>query len=158
MQEKKEFRIERIFDAPIEMVWRAWTTPEMLVQWWGPNHFSSPECKIDLRPGGKYLYTMRTPEGVDTYSGGTFNEIVPMEKIVATDHFADKDGNVIKPSAYGMGEDFPVESMVTTLFEKQGDKTKLTIVYADVSGIEPETMKDMNQGWNESLDKMSALF
>jgi|SRR5215813_1139172 len=59
----RELVIRRIFDAPRELVWKAWTEPERMMQWWGPKNFTSPACKIDFRVGGKYLFCMRSPEG-----------------------------------------------------------------------------------------------
>src|SRR5512139_1991411 len=90
-----ELVIERIFNAPRELVWKAWTDPEMLVRWWGPKNFTAPACLLDFRVGGKYLYCMRSPEGKDYWSTGTFTEIIPFEKIVQTDSFADEHGSVV---------------------------------------------------------------
>jgi uncharacterized protein YndB with AHSA1/START domain len=149
----RELVIERIFDAPRELVWKAWTEPERLMRWWGPTGYSCPVAKIDLRVGGKYLFCMRTPEGQDTWSGGTYQEIVPMERIVATDHFADEHGNVVPGSRYGMPEDFPLEMVVTVTFEDLGEKTKLTLRHA---GFPEGDMPGMAaEGWNQSLDKLA---
>ncbi|MFA6239944.1 MAG: SRPBCC domain-containing protein, partial [Candidatus Hydrogenedentales bacterium] len=90
--------IARVFDAPREMVWKAWTEPEQVKQWWGPEMFSAPVCTSDFRVGGKYLYCMRSPEGQDFWSTGTYEEIVPMERIVSSDSFADEKGNIISAS------------------------------------------------------------
>jgi uncharacterized protein YndB with AHSA1/START domain len=61
----REVVITRVFDAPRELVWKAWTEPERVMRWWGPNGYSCPVAKIDLRVGGEYLYCMRSPEGQD---------------------------------------------------------------------------------------------
>lgn len=148
----REIVIERVFDAPLELVWRTWTEPERIKLWWGPTNFSCPVAKSDFRAGGEYLYCMRTPEGNDTWSGGTFREIVPMQRIVATDHFADKDGNSIPASTYGLEGDWPEELLVTVTFEDLGDgRTKLTLRHAGFPGEDiGET-----EGWNQSLDKFA---
>lgn len=83
--EGKTLVIERVFDAPVEKVWAAWTEPEQIKNWWGPEGYSAPDIQIDLREGGKYLYCMRGPAGpggpiVDAWSGGEFKEIVPLKK------------------------------------------------------------------------------
>ncbi len=151
---EKEIVIERIFDAPREAVWKAWTEPERVMRWWGPNGYSSPAAKIDLRVGGKYLFCMRTPEGQDTWSGGTYREIVPMERIVASDHFADEHGNVVAASTYGLEGDWPEDLLVTVTFEDLGGKTKLTLRHA---GFPAGDMPGMAaEGWNQSLDKLAA--
>lgn len=69
--------IRRILDAPREAVWKAWTDPDRLMRWWGPEGFTSPACRIDLRVGGKYLFCMRSPEGKDYWSTGVYRDIVP---------------------------------------------------------------------------------
>ena len=87
-----ELVITRVLDAPREAVWKAWTDPTRFMLWWGPKGFISPACKIDLRVGGKYLACMRSPEGQDYWSTGVYREIVPRERIVCTDNFADERG------------------------------------------------------------------
>jgi len=72
----EELFITRIFDAPGELLWKAWTEPESVKRWWGPKNFTSPFAKIDLRVGGTYLYCMRSPEGQDFWSTGVYREII----------------------------------------------------------------------------------
>ena len=149
---KPELVITRIFDAPRELVWQAWTDPTQLVKWWGPKNFTAPAAKIDLRVGGKYLNCMRSPEGQDYWTTGIYREVVPLERLVYTDSFADADGNVVPASHYGMGEDFPLEMQVTIIFEDVDGKTKMTLKHVGL----PENMSDMtNTGWNESFDKLA---
>jgi len=171
--ESKPYIINYIFDAPRDRVWKAWTDPEMIRKWWGPKNFSAPEIKVDLRPGGKYLYCMRGKAGPDTevkdyWSGGTFRKIVPEKKIELTDYFTDETGNKVEPAKYGMDKNFPGEMQLTVKFEdyndpirKDGDgkaKTKLTIRYASPkSADEYNAMvkSGMDAGWHESLDKFA---
>lgn len=134
---KSELVITRIFDAPRELVWRAWTDPTHVVKWWGPKNFTAPVAKIDLRVGGKYLNCKRSPEGQDYWSTGTYREIVPPERLVCTDSFADAEGNVVSASHYGMGEDFPLEMLVTITFEEVDGKTKMTLKHVGL----PESIK-----------------
>jgi hypothetical protein len=117
--------ITRDFAAPRETVWKAWTIPEMFKKWWGPKDFTCPVARIDFKVGGTYLVCMRGPDGKDIWSTGTYKKIVPMEKIVCTDSFADKDGNVVPATYYGM------------------------------EGMPEGRMGDMAEaGWNESFDKL----
>lgn len=148
----RELVISRIFEAPRALVWRAWTDPEQIKRWWGPKGFTAPVCKIDLRVGGAYLYCMRSPEGQDYWSTGTYREIVEPERIVATDSFADEKGNRVPASHYGMPGDWPDELVVTVTFEEQDGKTKLTLRHA---GMPAEMSDDATAGWNESLDKLA---
>lgn len=155
----KDLKIERVFDAPVDLVWKAWSEPEMIKKWWGPKNWSSPEAKIDFKVGGKYLLAMRGAMGpgqpeITTWSSGTYKEILPMKKIVALDHFADEHGNQIHASTYGLPESFPMESEITINFEDLDGKTKLTVYYPSIEGIEGPMLSNMTQGWNQSLDKL----
>src|SRR3989304_1584067 len=143
--EKSGLIIIRVFDAPRELVWKAWTEPERVMRWWGPKGFTSPVCKIDLRVGGVYLYCMRSPEGQDFWTTGVYREIVPLERIVYTDSFADREGNVVPATHYGMSADFPLELLLTVTFEEQGGKTKMTLRHV---GTPAGEMSDLTAaGW-----------
>ena len=154
-EQTKDLVIERVFDAPRELVWQAWTDPEMFMRWWGPATFTSPTCQMDVRPGGRYVWSMRDPDGNDYYSAGAFLEVVPPERLVYTDSFADKDGNIIPPSAYGMSDAFPTAIKVTVTFEDLGKRTKMRTVFSDMpDGPESEMTA---AGYNESLDKLANV-
>ena len=150
-----EFVITRLFDAPRELAWRAWTEPEFVMQWWGPKGYTSPSCKIDLRVGGSNLRCMRSPEGKDFWSTGVYREIKKPGRIVCTDSFADEKGNIVPASYYGMSTDFPLEMLVTVTFEIQAGRTELTLRHA---GIPAGEIRDMTRaGWIESLDKYAGV-
>jgi len=150
-----ELFLTRSFDAPRELVWKAWTEPERFMRWWGPQGFTSPVCKIDLRVGGKYLNCMRSPEGQDYWSTGVYREIAPRERIVFTDSFADEKGNVVPASYYGMPGDWPLELMVTVTFEEYYGGTRMILRH---EGIPAGTMSDNTRaGWNESFDKLAEI-
>lgn len=154
-QESKVPKFVRVFDAPREKVWRAWTEPELMKKWWGPKEFMCPDAVMDVRPGGKYKLSMSGPGFPKIWSGGTYKEVVPMDKLVVVDHFADENGDPIAPKEYGM-EGMPEEMQITITFADQpGGKTKLTIAYADV--IPDKYRTDMTSGWNSSLDKLAEL-
>ena len=150
----QELVIVRVFDAPCELVWKTWTEPDLVMRWWGPGGFTSPSCKIDFRVGGKYLFCMRSPQGQDFWNTGVYREIVPLERIVYTDQFADAQGNPVPASHYGVPGDWPEETRVTVTFEELGSKTRLTL---QVVGVPAGFMSEMaNAGWNQSLDKLAA--
>jgi uncharacterized protein YndB with AHSA1/START domain len=150
---KQELVIIRIFDAPRELVWKAWTEPEHFMRWWGPKDFTAPFCQIDLRVGGKYLNCMRSPDGKDYWSTGVYREIVPMERLVFTDSFADENGNIVPATRYGFGSDFPLEMLVTVTFEDEDDKTKVTLKH---TGLPAGKIGEQTEaGWNESFDKLA---
>jgi uncharacterized protein YndB with AHSA1/START domain len=147
--------IERLFDAPREKVWKAWTDPELLKRWWGPEGFTAPFIQLDLRVGGKCLYCMRSPDGKDYWSTGTFREIVPPSRFVVTDSFADEHGNVVPATYYGMSSEFPRELLITVTLEDQGGQTKMTLVHTGMPGGEDRDMA--KAGWSQSFDKLAAV-
>jgi uncharacterized protein YndB with AHSA1/START domain len=109
---------------------------------------------VDLRVGGKYLFCMRSPEGQDYWSTGVYREIVPPERLVFTDSFADPDGNVVPATYYGMGDDLPLEMLVTLTFEDHKGGTGLTLKHEGFPVSEHREMAGM--GWNQSFDKLTA--
>jgi uncharacterized protein YndB with AHSA1/START domain len=151
-QQANELLITRVFDAPLDKVWKAWTDPDEIKKWWGPAQFTAPSIENDFRVGGKYLYSMRGPDGQEYWSTGVYREIVPMERIVVTDSFADEKGNVVPASHYGM-TDFPMETEITVTFADLDGKTELTLKH---SGMPAGEMGEQAEaGWNQSLDKFA---
>jgi uncharacterized protein YndB with AHSA1/START domain len=103
----------RVFDAPRELVWAAWSDPKHLAQWWGPNGFTTTTSAFDMRPGGVWRFVMHGPDGRDYQNLVTFDEIVKPERIVYR---------------HGGGEDVePVQLTQTATFEDLGGKTRLTM-------------------------------
>jgi len=155
--EKRDLVITRVFDAPIELVWKAWTDPEYVTRWWGPTGFTSPTCKIDFREGGKYVFHMRAPKEFqgpqDLYTSGVYKKILPLKLIEFSQGLSDKDGNRIDPATMGMPAEFPKEIPMALAFKRVGDKTELTVTEY---GWEVGQMRDMSEaGMNECLDKLA---
>ena len=156
---EKGIVITRIFDAGRERVWRAWTNPIEFMSWWGPKGFTSPAASIEFRVGGWYLNCMRGPgpDGVvkDYWSTGEYREIVPLEKIVYSDSFADEKGNPVPASYYGMPGEWPLEMTVTVTFNSIGDKTEMILQH---EGIPAGTMtEECREGWSQSFDKLEEI-
>ncbi len=152
-----ELTLARTFNAPRELVFKAWTDPAYLTRWWGPKTFTCPTAKVDLRVDGKYLFCMRGPDGKDYWSTGVYREIVPPMKIVCTDAFADEKGNIVPATHYGLSPEFPREMLVTVTFEESQGKTKFALRHSGIESISEIDRKNMHQGWNESLDKLDEL-
>jgi uncharacterized protein YndB with AHSA1/START domain len=100
--ETERMVVTRVFDAPRELVWKAYTDPKYVMQWWGPKGFTSPVCQMDFCVGGKFLCCMRTPDGQEFWNAGEYHEIVPHEKIVSSMYFSDSNGNKVEPEHYGI--------------------------------------------------------
>jgi uncharacterized protein YndB with AHSA1/START domain len=146
--------ITREFDAPREQVWRAWTEPELLKKWWGPAEFTSPECRMDVRVGGTYHWSMQGPDGNIYWSTGTFRQVDPPERLVLTDNFADVEGNIVPPSYYGLPGEWTEQIVIDVSFDDLGGRTRMTMRQ---TGIPAGVMSDMTrQGWEGSFDKLAA--
>jgi uncharacterized protein YndB with AHSA1/START domain len=132
--------IERIFDAPRSLVFKAWTEPEHLVHWYGPRGFTLRSCKLDLRPGGSWRSCMLSPEGREYWVKGVYREIVEPERLVFTYAHENQDGTVVN------------ETLVTVTFAEQRGKTKLTLRQAIFESVKE---RDSHRGgWNSSLDRL----
>lgn len=150
--------ISRLLNAPRERVWKAWTGPDRVMRWWGPKIFRCPSCQIDFHVGGRYLFCMQSDTGPETWqkgiwSTGVYTEIVPMEKIVCTDCFADEQGHIVPATYYGMGSDFPLEMLIIVTFKALNDsQTQMTLHHV---GLPPAMKEECRTGWNESFDKLA---
>jgi uncharacterized protein YndB with AHSA1/START domain len=142
-----EFVITREFDAPREMVFKAWTDPKQLQQWWGPTGFTNPVCEWDVRPGGKIYDVMRAPNGAEYPMGGEFREIVPPEKLVFMCGPLDDTKNFI------------FEFLHTAVFTEQKGKTRLTL-HSKVLKVTPAASQyigGFETGMTLSLERLEDL-
>ena len=112
-QSARELVFTRVFDAPRELVFKAWTEPEHVAQWWGPDGFTTTIYEMDVRPGGVWRFIMHGPDGVDYKNKIVFNEVVKAERLVYT-HSGDVDSK-------------PMHFQVTVTFSGQGGKTRLSM-------------------------------
>lgn len=148
-----DFVLARVFDAPRELVFRAWTEPERLKRWWGPEGYTMPVCEIDPRPGGVFFHCMRSPEGREYWGRGVFREVVVPERLVLTDSFADAEGNVVPATRYGLSPNWPLETLMTVTFEERAGETEVTVRHA---GIPPGADHELaGRGWTESLGRLA---
>lgn len=147
--------VTRVFDAPRDAVWKAWTEAAQVRQWWGPTKHSVPECRIDLRVGGRYLLCERAADGSMLWVTGIFREVVPPDRLVNTLSFADSEGNIVPPSHYRLHPGLPMESLITVTFEARGDRTTVTVRQAGL--LSEQISQGVNGGWNEAFDKLAAV-
>ena len=155
---KEQLIVTRIIDAPVELVWKAWTEPDQVMHWWGPRDYSSPSCKIDLRVGGKYIFAMQAPAeqgGQVSYTAGIYQKIVPMQLLEFTQGLSDENGDRIDPQQIGMPADFPKELHTAVTFRPKGDMTELTITQ---DGWVPSQMYVYAlAGTQQQTDKLSSF-
>jgi uncharacterized protein YndB with AHSA1/START domain len=159
---EREFVITRVFDAPRELVFKAWTEPKHMAQWWGPRTVTNPVCEMDVRPGGAYRIVMRGPDGVEYPIKGIYREVVKSQSLVMTmdcSEHPDEWHNLVRPNRE-KGEHNPAGEMLTTVtFEELDGKTKLTIRIRLASAAIRDAMvkMGMKEGWSQSLDRLAEL-
>ncbi|MFC5862688.1 SRPBCC domain-containing protein [Acidicapsa dinghuensis] len=143
----RELTVTRLFRAPRELVFRVWTDPAHLANWWGPARFTNPRCDWDVRPGGKIHVDMRAPDGAVYPMGGEFREILPPEKLVFLTSALDGAGKPI------------FQNLNTVLFKEFEDNQTLIELHVQVVeelGDAEQYLKGMELGWSSSLDKLEA--
>lgn len=137
--------ITRVFDAPRELVWKAWTDPAHVQQWWGPKGFTNPRCEWNVRPNGAIHIDMRAPDGVVYPMSGVFHEIVEPERLVFVASALDEDGNSM------------FDVLTTATFTDQRGKTSLTLQLRVITTTPraPQYLKGQEIGWTQSLDRLA---
>jgi uncharacterized protein YndB with AHSA1/START domain len=143
----KEVLKERLFNAPRALVFKAWTDPKHMANWWGPKDFSNPVCELDARPGGAIRIVMRGIDGLEIPIKGVFDEIIAPERLAFTlTNFEDEHG---VPQ---------LEVYTTVTFAEQGVQTKLNLRALILKAHPTVTaaLAGMDDGWSESLEKLST--
>ncbi|MGF1624166.1 MAG: SRPBCC family protein [Alphaproteobacteria bacterium] len=144
----RELVLTRLIDAPREKLYRAWTEPELLKQWFAPLPWTTPRVELDVRPGGSILFVMRSPEGEEYPNRGVYLEVVPNERLVTTDAFT----HAWQPS------DKPFFTAIVT-FEDEGGKTRYTAraLHWTVEDREAHEKMGFHEGWGQCADQLAAL-
>jgi uncharacterized protein YndB with AHSA1/START domain len=156
----EDFVISRTFDAPRDLVWKCFTDPERMKQWWGPKGFKVIASKMDLRPGGSYLYGLQSPAGQSMWGKFVYREVVPPEKLVLINSFSDEKGGTTRHPG---NENWPLQMLSTFTFEDlPGGKTKFTVRWAPYNATEAEVKtfdsnrNSMTQGWSGTFEQLDA--
>ncbi len=142
--------LTRVFDAPVELFYKAWTEPEHIEQWWGPEGFTTRVEEYDLRVGGKSKLVMTGPDGTEYPVNGVFLEVIANKKIVSTDDFGDE----YKEMAEQNNIELPKISKLTLNFEDINGKTRLTLIMSHATQRDKELHEKLGveSGWNSSFD------
>ncbi len=160
MSELPEYKLERIFNATRDMVWRAWTDPELLHRWYGPN-IETIIHKFDLEPGGMWLNEMKWG-GNSNFSKMVFQEITKPSRLV-WHHYSstDSEWNIVPNS---MMADWPPLLLTTVIFEDMGTKTKVCLSQVPIDATDKEincfetNMAGMDKGWGGGYAIMDEMF
>ena len=139
----REIVLTRVFDAPAHLVYRAFTDPELLKRWFGPHGWSLTVCEVDLRVGGAWRYVLKGPDGTTMGMGGVYQEIVPGRRTVHTESF----------------DDYPGDSVVTTVLTEHDGKTTLTatVRYESKEVRDAVVESGMEHGAAETYDRLAEL-
>ena len=145
---ERELVLSRIIDAPPHKVYRAWTEPELLKQWFAPAPFTTPVAELDVRPGGASYIVMRSAEGQEFPNRGVYLDVVPNERLVFTDAYS----RAWQPSGK------PFMTVILT-FEEEGGGTHYTARVRHWTAEDRETHEKMgfHQGWGQCTDQLAAL-
>jgi len=147
-----EILLTRTFDAPRDLVFRAWTDPKHFAEWWGPHGSSIPMCEIDLRAGGTIRYAMRGTNFPEHRIKGEFTEVDPPSRLVFTQRFVDEHLPGLPADAY---------FLTTVDFIDRGAKTDITLRHAIVTSTESEATRAIvpmaTAGWSQSLERLSSF-
>ena len=143
-----ELVLTRLIDVPRSLVWKVWSNPEHLMQWWCPKPYQTTECRMDLKPGGEFYTRMIGPDNFDMANSGCFLEIVPERKIAFTD--------CLKPGYAPAAEGF--FSAIVTMEDEDG-KTRYTATALHKNEEDRKKHEDMgfHQGWGTALDQLVAF-
>jgi uncharacterized protein YndB with AHSA1/START domain len=155
----KPFVIARTFDAPRELVWKAWSERWRLMEWFGPKGFKMPAAKLDFRPGGDFHYCLAAPNGHEMWGRFLYREIVAPEKIVLVSFFSDEAGGVTR---HPMSATWPLEMLSTFTLAEENGRTVVTIEWIPLNATEEELAtfnaahEGMKQGWTGTFDQLAA--
>ncbi|SCX72159.1 Uncharacterized conserved protein YndB, AHSA1/START domain [Pseudomonas sp. NFACC32-1] len=143
-----ELSISRLIAAPRQDIFRAWTEPALLVQWWGPHGMTTPECEMDLWVGGQFRTLMRAPDGSEYPTMGVFLEIVAPQRLVFTDAFL--------PGWLPSGKAFMTAEV---MLDEEGGKTRYTAraLHWNEEDRQAHEAMGFHEGWGQSLDRLEAL-
>ena len=141
--------LTRTFNAPRELVFKAWTSAEHLKHWWGPKGWTLPVCNVDFRVGGVWHYCMRGPNGEDAWGKAVYREITPPERIVYSDSFSDEAGNAVE----GMPQ-----MLIAVEFTEEAGGTKVTsrVEFTSAEDLESVLAMGLVQGLNETWDRLES--
>lgn len=152
--------LTRVVDAPRDRVWNAWTNEDSLARWWGPKAFELHTCRLDLRPGGTFLYGMTSAVAGDMWGKFTFREIVEPERLVWVVAFSDPTGATTRNP---WDPNWPLETLSVVTFDEADGGTRITVEWLVVDD-DPVAARafdasraSMEQGWAGTFDSLQAF-
>lgn len=154
---KLDLVLERILDVPPELVWRAWTRPEQMKQWFTPAPWTTVDVEIDLRPGGIFRTVMRSPEGQEVPGTGCILEVVEHEKLVWTSAMLPGFRPLSQARIEAEQAPFLFTAVITLEPHPEGTKYTATAIHADEEGAQKHAAMGFHAGWGAAVDQLVAL-
>ncbi len=154
MTDTKDVRIERTFNAPIDLIWAMWTEPEHFANWYGPMGAKIPKAEMDVRVGGRRHITMAmdTPRGpMEMFFVGEYHEVDPKTRLMYTEAMADADGNPMTAEQMGMPAGAHMETKVLVELEDLGHRTQMVMTHIGIPADSPG-----GQGWEMAIAKLET--
>jgi uncharacterized protein YndB with AHSA1/START domain len=154
-----KFVISRTFNAPLDRVWKAWTEPEQMAEWWGPKGFKAEVKKFDLKPDGIFHYRLVSPQGQEIWGKFLFREIVAEKRLVFLSGFSDENEGM---THHPMAPVWPLHMLSTISFSEADGKTTVTVEWRPYEASEAEVKafddgrESMTGGWTGTLDKLEG--
>lgn len=145
--------ITRVFNAPRALVFKAWTTPEHLMNWFAPRGCTFEIKSMDFREGGGFHTCIRNPAVHDCWARGRYQEIVAPERIIFTMEHVDEAGNAIEPASIGMDPEWPAKTTVTVTFEDLGSQTRMTLYQTVSEALAKRT--GAHPSWLQMFDRLA---
>jgi uncharacterized protein YndB with AHSA1/START domain len=142
----------RVFAAPVDRVWLAWTESSQIKRWWGPLGFTVPIAEMDVREGGTSRVCMRSPDGHDMFNTWAYEKVIPLQRLEFDMGFARADWTAATPAELGLPPDIPAKVRHVVMFSPVGAKTELTVTEYGYSSA--QTVEISKAGLEQCLDKM----
>lgn len=155
-----EFTLSHTFNAPRDVLWRAWTDAGQLAQWFGPKGCPLTSCEGNFQPGGLLHYCMRAPDGTEMWGRWVVREVTPPERLVVVASFSDAQAGVTR---HPLAADWPLEVLSTTAFAERDGQTTVSLHAVPINATEAEiamfagAAAGMRQGWSGTLEQLEAF-
>ncbi|MGA2583589.1 MAG: SRPBCC domain-containing protein [Tepidisphaeraceae bacterium] len=157
--DERDFVISRVFDAPRDLVFSAWTEPNRLAQWFGPKGCTIRVAKMEMRPGGVLHSCMKTPDGREMWGKWVIREVVPPRRLVFVNSFSNEEGGMTR---HPLSPTWPLQMLTTVTFVEQDGKTEITLRWIPINSTDVENKTfdagrdSMNMGWGGTFDQLDA--
>jgi uncharacterized protein YndB with AHSA1/START domain len=148
-----DLKFERVVNVPPSLIWKAWTTPILLLEWFTPAPWRTIECELDVRPGGLFSTTMLSPEGQQYPNVGCYLEVVKDERLVWTNALGPGFRPSLSPASAAEGG-FKFTGVISLVPEGEGTRYTAMVIHADAETRKTHEAMGFQEGWGKALDQL----